>query len=46
MGIPADRALTAIRLSVGRWSTLDEVEQAATQIAIAASRPRRPTAVA
>jgi cysteine desulfurase len=37
MGIPADRALSAVRLSVGRWSTLDEVERAATQIATAAS---------
>lgn len=37
MGIPPDRALTAIRLSAGRWSTIDQAEQAATRIAATAS---------
>ena len=29
MGLPADRALGAVRLSLGRWSTESEMEQAA-----------------
>lgn len=36
MGQPAERALTALRLSVGRWTTPDDVERAARDIAAAA----------
>jgi cysteine desulfurase len=36
MGLPSDVALTAIRLSLGRWTTSEEIELAATQIASAA----------
>lgn len=32
MGIEPDQALGALRLTLGRWSTLEEVEQAATLI--------------
>jgi cysteine desulfurase len=38
MRLPADRALSAVRLSLGRWTTTDEIDHAATQIAHAASR--------
>jgi cysteine desulfurase len=37
MGMPADRALAALRLSLGRWSTADEVDRAADLIAAAAA---------
>lgn len=33
MGLPADRALGAVRLSLGRWSTREEIEQAADLLA-------------
>lgn len=33
MGVPAERALAALRLSLGRWSTEEEVKQAARLIA-------------
>jgi len=33
MGLPRDRALGALRLSLGRWTTLQDVEQAAEQLA-------------
>ena len=36
MGLSAERALGVIRLSVGRWTTPDEVDRAATLIANAA----------
>ncbi len=36
MGLPADAAMTVIRLSVGRWSTDDEIDRAAEQIAATA----------
>ncbi len=36
MGLPADRAMGVIRLSVGRWTTSDQVEAAAARIAAAA----------
>lgn len=36
MGVPPDRAITVIRLSVGRWSTAEEIERAAAQIAAVA----------
>jgi cysteine desulfurase len=36
MGVPPDRAMTVIRLSVGRWSTAEEIERAAAQIAAVA----------
>ncbi|QGF25064.1 aminotransferase class V-fold PLP-dependent enzyme [Raineyella fluvialis] len=35
MGIPADEAMTAVRLSLGRWSTEAEVDAAAAAIAAA-----------
>ena len=42
MGIPEREALTALRLSVGRWTTTAEVEQAAEDIARAARFPLPP----
>lgn len=39
MGIPAARGLAALRLSLGRWSTADDVRTAAEAIAVAAARP-------
>lgn len=36
MGLNAERALSAVRLSLGRWSTLQEVEAAADALAKAA----------
>lgn len=36
MGLPAEQALGVIRLSVGRWTTPDEVDRAAALIATAA----------
>jgi cysteine desulfurase len=41
MGLDSERALSAIRLSLGRRTTLDEVDLAADQIAMAASRADR-----
>lgn len=38
MGLPAERAVAALRLSLGRWSTEQEVRQAALLIARAAVR--------
>lgn len=38
MGLPADRALGAIRLSLGRWSTEDEMDQAAAALAAGYAR--------
>jgi len=32
MGIPKEQALGALRLSLGRWSTLEEVEEGAKLI--------------
>jgi cysteine desulfurase len=32
MGIPREQALGALRLSLGRWTTLEEVEEAAKLI--------------
>ncbi len=37
MGLPAERALAALRLSLGRWSTEDDVDRAADLIAAAAA---------
>ncbi|MET9344527.1 hypothetical protein [Nonomuraea sp. NPDC003804] len=37
MGLPPERALAALRLSLGRWSTEQEVRHAATLIAKAAA---------
>jgi cysteine desulfurase len=42
MGVPAERALSALRLSVGRWTSEDDVEQAARHLAGAARRLRLP----
>jgi cysteine desulfurase len=36
MGVPADRAMTAVRLSLGRWTIDDDVQRAAALIADAA----------
>lgn len=36
MGLADDRALSAVRLSVGRWTTGDEVDLAAGLLAAAA----------
>jgi cysteine desulfurase len=40
MGLSADRAAAAVRLTLGRWTTGAEVEQAARLIAARASRDR------
>jgi cysteine desulfurase len=32
MGLDADRALGALRLSLGRWSTPEDIETAATAL--------------
>lgn len=37
-GVPDDVALSAVRLSLGRWSTIDEVERAYSRLA-PASQP-------
>ena len=42
MGLDADRALAAIRLSVGRWTTEAEIDSAADQLAGAAIRLTAP----
>jgi cysteine desulfurase len=39
MGVPAEKALTALRLCTGRGSTTGAMEQAAAAMAAAASRP-------
>lgn len=36
MGLPAERGLAAVRLSLGRWTTTDDVDAAANAIASAA----------
>jgi cysteine desulfurase len=38
MGIPRDQALGAVRLSLGRWTTEDQVDQAAAALAEATVR--------
>jgi cysteine desulfurase len=38
MGLPRERAVAALRLSLGRWSTEDEVDRAADLIATGAAR--------
>ena len=38
MGHPPTRALAALRLTLGRWSTFEEMEAAATAIAASARR--------
>jgi len=38
MGVDRDRALAAVRLSLGRWTTPTEVDRVATLLATAASR--------
>ncbi|SEP53310.1 cysteine desulfurase [Amycolatopsis saalfeldensis] len=39
MGLDADRGLAALRLSLGRWSTRDDVDRAAELITASARRP-------
>jgi cysteine desulfurase len=41
MGLDEDRALAAIRLSVGRWTTEAEIDAAAAHLANAAIRLAR-----
>jgi cysteine sulfinate desulfinase/cysteine desulfurase-like protein len=36
MGLDSDRALSAVRLSLGRWSTVEQVDLAIAAIAKAA----------
>ena len=38
MGIPTDRALAALRLSLGRWSSPDQIDHAAARITHAAAQ--------
>ncbi|GAA2622456.1 cysteine desulfurase family protein [Streptomyces vastus] len=38
MGVPKEQALAALRLTLGRWTTTDEVEQAAEALAKSVSR--------
>jgi cysteine desulfurase len=38
MGVPPERALAALRLSLGRWTTAEDVDRAAALIASAAER--------
>lgn len=38
MGHPADRALAALRLTLGRWTTRDDVERAADLLATTAAK--------
>jgi cysteine sulfinate desulfinase/cysteine desulfurase-like protein len=40
MGYDKDRAASALRLTLGRWTTREQAETAATQIAAAARRLR------
>jgi cysteine desulfurase len=42
MGFDADRALSAIRLSLGRWTTPDDIATAVEALANAATEGRRP----
>ncbi len=37
MGVPYERAVAALRFSLGRWTTNDEVDQAAEHIATVAN---------
>jgi cysteine desulfurase len=41
MGHDHERALSAVRLSLGRWSTGTDVDRAIDQLAISARRIRR-----
>jgi len=36
MGVPAALALSAVRLSLGRWSTVEDVDRATERLASAA----------
>jgi cysteine desulfurase len=40
MGLDGDRAVTALRLSLGRWTTAPDVDKAAQVLAAAAHRLR------
>ena len=44
MGLDEDRALAAIRLSVGRWTTETDIDTAAAHLADAATRLAAPGA--
>jgi cysteine desulfurase len=39
MGLPADRANAALRLSLGRWTTTDDVHRAARLISQQVTAP-------
>ncbi|HEX3650940.1 MAG TPA: aminotransferase class V-fold PLP-dependent enzyme, partial [Pseudonocardiaceae bacterium] len=39
MGLPTDRSLSAVRLSLGRWSTTDQIDQAAAEIIAKSCEP-------
>jgi len=41
MGLNSDRSLSAIRLSLGRWTTTEDIDRAADQIVAAAQGDRR-----
>jgi cysteine desulfurase len=41
MGLDADRGLSALRLSLGRWSTRDDIDRAAELITVSAHRQPR-----
>jgi cysteine desulfurase len=43
MGLGPEEALSAIRLSVGRWTGVEDVDQAIEQIAAAVRGPKLPT---
>jgi cysteine desulfurase len=46
MGLDRDRAMGAVRLSTGRWTTTDDIDQAADLLATAARRLRPVTTIA
>jgi cysteine desulfurase len=46
MGLPRERALGAVRLTLGRWTTQTEVDSAASLLAAAATGLRRRPAAA
>jgi cysteine desulfurase len=43
MGVGHARALAAVRLSIGRWTTMEDIDAAASQLAHAATRLARTT---
>jgi cysteine sulfinate desulfinase/cysteine desulfurase-like protein len=45
MGVDRDRARAAVRLSVGRWTSVEDVDRAAFQLAAAVRRRADPDRV-